>query len=343
MTEPTLLHQVVEANRCFCAGTPQNLDPGGEPFLVVACIDPRLTGLLEQALGLPRNRAVVIRTAGNQISTRNGDVMRSIAVALYVKQAREILVVGHTDCGMAGFSVPAVVECFRQQGIPRDAFGNDDIREWFGAFTDIRANLRNSIENLRNSGLIPAGIKVHGVIVDTIQGNLEVVLDGNVTMPGAALPVIEKEAERPPERTMKRATRSESPEPLTEREDAPAPPPLPKSRKGPIIVQEPSSSPDEDQTASHPDSLLEAIQILREFVREERQNQQLQRFLGNLQIIWKREKSPHRILAELATVAEAYRTRHPELPGALSYLENAIKSGNIDRFGFGEFMRRFLD
>jgi len=134
MTESSLLRQIVEANKSYAAGHPRLLDPEGEPFVVVACIDPRLTGLLEPALGLPRRRAVVIRTAGNQLSEKNSDSLRSLAAALYIKNAGEIVIVGHTDCGLSHFSVPEVVENFRRAGVRRTAFGHEDLRAWFGAF-----------------------------------------------------------------------------------------------------------------------------------------------------------------------------------------------------------------
>src|SRR5512144_647566 len=108
MTESSLLRQIEEANKSYRAGTPRLLDPAGDPFVVICCIDPRLTGFLEPALGLPKHRAVVIRTAGNRMSAADPDALRSVAVALFVKNAREILVVGHTDCGLASFSAVAV-------------------------------------------------------------------------------------------------------------------------------------------------------------------------------------------------------------------------------------------
>ena len=43
---PTLLQQIKEANKRYLTGSPQLLDSTGDPFVVLACMDPRLTGVL---------------------------------------------------------------------------------------------------------------------------------------------------------------------------------------------------------------------------------------------------------------------------------------------------------
>jgi carbonic anhydrase len=343
MTEQTLLRQIVEANKSFIAGNPRLLDPAGEPFLVVSCIDPRLTGLLEPALGLPRHRAAVIRTAGNQLSERTKEELRSIAVALFVKNAREIIIVGHTDCGMAGFSAPEVTENFRRAGIPRSAFGNEDLRTWFGAFPDVRANVVSSVEVLRKSAILPPGMKVHGLVMETDSGAIEVVVDGNLAPDAILRPVVEPEH---PKLTTSQVEKQKKEAETAAAPDAGPPPRLPpaspKPKKGPIVVGQPVAAAKGPQAAS-PDSLLGAAMILREFLDRERHSQQLQRAATDLKSIWRTEKSPSRIIAELGKITSAYEAQYPGLPAAISYLENAIRSGRTDRIGFSEVMKRLLD
>lgn len=343
MADPTLLFQISEANKSFLAGHPQFLDPAGDPFVVVACIDPRLTGLLEPALGLPRNRASVIRTAGNQLSAKNSDAVRSIAVALYVKQAREILVVGHTDCGMAGFSVSEVTENFRKAGVPRSAFGDADLRSWFGAFANIRDNVKSSIEYLRQSGIIARNIKTHGLVLDTNKGAIEVVVDGYlapeptatiataVTGDIFAVPPGEKETEE-------QAPASQSDQ--TPPQQPPAQPGH-KPAKGPVVIGQPP--PIKDQAGAAPNSLVEAVMMLRDFFNREQQSQQMQQAVAELKRIWKVEKSPYSIFVHMKKIVHAYETQYPQLPGALAYLEHAVRAGGADRIGFGEIMRRMFD
>ncbi len=340
MADPTLLNQISEANKGFLAGHPLSLDSAGDPFVVVACIDSRLTGLIEPALGLPRNRASVIRTAGNQLSEKNVDALRSIAVALYVKQAREIVVLGHTDCALAGFSVQEVTDNFRKAGIPRSAFGNDDLRTWFGAFSSIRDNVTGSIAYLRKSGLVPADLKLHGLILDTNSGAIDIVVNGYLAPePGVAVAAatVSTVATAP-------AAAESAPEPASPPQQT-APPKIPapsqqKNAKGPIVIGEPI---EKAAQVPPPDSLVDAVMIVRNFFIRERQSQRMQNVVAKLRRIWKTERSPSSMLEQLRLVAQAYESQYPELPGALAYIENAVRSGGADRIGFGEIIKRILE
>jgi len=311
--------------------------------VVVACIDPRLTGFLEPALGLPRNRATVIRTAGNQLSARTLDALRSIAVALYVKKAREIVIVGHTDCGMAGFSVAEVTDNFRNAGIARSAFGDEDLRTWFGAFASVRDNVLGSIEYLRKSGLISRDVKTHGLILDTSQGTIEVVVDGDLIREGAAPPpvgsVLDKTGptigEKGKEEAMADSATASTPSQVAHPQAEPVP------KKGPIVVGQPAAKP--DRAAAAPGSVVEAALILRDFFNRERQSQQMQKAIADLRSTWRQEKNPYHVVAELQKIGRAYETQYPRLPGAFAYLENAIRSGSADKIGFGEIMKRIFD
>jgi carbonic anhydrase len=319
MTESTLLRQIGEANKSFLAGTSRFLDSGGEPFVVVACIDPRLTGFLEPALGLPRHRAIIVRTAGNQLSERTRDELRSIAVALYVKNAREILVVGHTDCGMSTFSAAEVVEAFRKAGIPRNAFGDEDLRIWFGAFASIRDNVLGSVAFLRKSGIVPRDVKIHGLILETNKGTIETVVDGDlikeVAAPSVAIPEPELPGVAAGTKEKKEAVAVQPPESLPA-PPLPAPPQAePAIKKGPIIVGQPAAKA--EPAVAPPTSLLDAALVLRDFINRERQGQQMQKAIADVKTLWRQEKNPYRVFTELQKMGRAYEKKYPKLPGAL--------------------------
>ena len=63
-------------------------------------MDTRLTCFLPEALGIGRGDVKLIRNAGNTIVGE--DAIRSIAAAIYSLGCEEVMVIGHTDCGMAG-------------------------------------------------------------------------------------------------------------------------------------------------------------------------------------------------------------------------------------------------
>ncbi len=117
--------------------------------------------------------------------------------------------------------------------------------------------------------------------------------------------------------------------------------PEPKPAQGPVVIGQPAAK--KEQAPAPPDSIVEAVMILRNFFNRERQTQQMQQAIAELKRIWKLEKSPYSIFVQLKKIAHAYQTEYPELPGALTYLEAAVRSGNADRIGFGEIMRRMFD
>ena len=67
---------------------------------VLTCMDTRLTALLPAALGLKNGDAKIIKNAGGVITHPYGSVVRSLLVAILELGVEEIMVIGHTDCGV---------------------------------------------------------------------------------------------------------------------------------------------------------------------------------------------------------------------------------------------------
>lgn len=98
-----MIDEILQYNRAFVKGK------GYEPYItskypdekiaVVSCMDTRLTELLPAALGLKNGDAKIIKNAGGVISHPFGSAMRSLLIGIYELDVREILVIGHTDCG----------------------------------------------------------------------------------------------------------------------------------------------------------------------------------------------------------------------------------------------------
>ena len=82
---------------------------GFEPYLctkypdkkiaVVSCMDTRLTALLMASMGLKNGDIKLIKNAGGVVSSPFDSTVRSLLVAVYELGVKEIMIVGHTDCG----------------------------------------------------------------------------------------------------------------------------------------------------------------------------------------------------------------------------------------------------
>ena len=67
---------------------------------IVTCMDTRLVELLPAALGLRNGDVKIIKNAGGTITNPFDSTMRSLLVAVYELGVNEIMVIGHTGCGV---------------------------------------------------------------------------------------------------------------------------------------------------------------------------------------------------------------------------------------------------
>ncbi|MDQ2654677.1 MAG: carbonic anhydrase [Chloroflexota bacterium] len=134
--------------------------PPGRRFAVVACMDARLDPA--RVLGLEEGDAHVIRNAGG----RAGEAIRSLVISQRLLGTQEIIVLHHTDCGMLTFDNDTL------HGIVREQLGADSTAIDFLPFSDVAESVREDIEIIRHSPLIPNDIPVSGFIYDVKTGKI---------------------------------------------------------------------------------------------------------------------------------------------------------------------------
>ncbi|HEY0827456.1 MAG TPA: carbonic anhydrase [Bacilli bacterium] len=153
---------------------------------ILTCMDTRLVELLPRALNLRNGDAKIIKNAGAILTQPFGSAMRSILVAIYEMGAEEVLVIGHDGCGMTNLDTKAMVEKFRANGISDvvlETLENSGIRmdRFLKGFESPEEGVRHSVRIIRNHPLIPALIPVHGFIIHSDTGSLELIIDGYTT------------------------------------------------------------------------------------------------------------------------------------------------------------------
>src|SRR4029434_3862748 len=99
-------------------------------------------------------------------------------------EIHEVLVIGHTRCAMKIDAMTAA-EQMRTRGIPRDAIGGHDLREWLGLIGDERENVRRVVHQMAESRVLPKSIAIHGFVIDVDTGVLAHITSYE---PGAAPP-----------------------------------------------------------------------------------------------------------------------------------------------------------
>ena len=126
---------------------------------VLACMDARLD--VEEALGLRTGDAHIIRNAGGLASA---DAIRSLIVSQQRLGTDEVLVIGHTGCGLEGLD-----EAELQDQLTDHTGRRLDLT--FGAFADIDESVRAQVRILREHPWIQAA-SIHGLVFEVETGRL---------------------------------------------------------------------------------------------------------------------------------------------------------------------------
>lgn len=135
--------------------------PPARQVAVVTCMDARLHP--EDFLGIGLGDAHVIRNAGGRVSE---DAIRSLVISQRLLGTNEVVVIHHTDCGMATFENEDLASKI-QEDLGVDASGHD-----FLTFSDLEQSVRDDLEALRSSELIPSDITLVGAIYDVESGEV---------------------------------------------------------------------------------------------------------------------------------------------------------------------------
>jgi carbonic anhydrase len=177
-----LVEQIIAANHRAAAGDNSAGLRWAEfeeslPLVALTCIDPRLNSLFPGVLGLPPEKFIWLRNAGNIITGPQSSTMRSLALACAIKQGKEVVIIGHTDCQVGKATMMQLLEHFKKNGINRHALP-ENLVEFFGLFASERQNVYKGVEFARSSALLPAGVPVHGMMIDSDTGKLDLVVNG---------------------------------------------------------------------------------------------------------------------------------------------------------------------
>lgn len=177
-----LFEAIIEANHRAAAGDASaGLRPAefadSLPIAALTCIDARLNPLIPEVLGIPEEHFIWLRNAGNIITGPLSSTMRSLALACAVKGAKEITIIGHTDCQVCKTTTLQLLERLKDLGVERHVLP-DNVNEYFGLFSSERQNVIKACDLVRHSPLIGPKIPVHGLLVDIQTGRLEWLVNG---------------------------------------------------------------------------------------------------------------------------------------------------------------------
>ena len=151
-----VIDDLMANNLAFASGLPtRHLDVRPSRRLaIVTCMDSRLD--VFAALHLGDGEAHILRNAGGVITD---DVIRSLAVSQRRLGTREVMLIHHTDCGMQSLTDDGFRSELQQATGVAPAFAIE-------SFTDLDADVRQSILRVRRSVFLPHRDVVRGFVYD---------------------------------------------------------------------------------------------------------------------------------------------------------------------------------
>ena len=147
---------------------------------ILTCMDTRLVELLPAALGLKNGDVKIIKNAGGVVTSPFGSVIRSLLVAIIELGVEEIMVIGHTDCGVQHIDSDMMIHHMKERGISQESidlmkYCGINFEEWLAGFDTAEQSVKDTVDTIRNHPLIPTDIRIGGYVINTVTGELAVV------------------------------------------------------------------------------------------------------------------------------------------------------------------------
>ncbi|MBS5301674.1 MAG: beta-class carbonic anhydrase [Clostridium sp.] len=176
-----MIDEIMEYNRKFVE------NKGYEPYLtskypdkklaILTCMDTRLLELLPAALGIKNGDAKIIKNAGGVIVHPYGSVVRSLLVGILELGVEEVMVIGHTDCGVQGMDGHEMLEKLVERGIDQQHIdivrhSGIDLERWLGGFESVESSVHETVRSLKEHPLMPKNVRISGFIMDSATGEL---------------------------------------------------------------------------------------------------------------------------------------------------------------------------
>lgn len=145
---------------------------------IVTCMDTRLVQLLPAALGLGNGDFKIIKNAGGTITNPFDSTMRSLLVAIYELGVNEVMIIGHTGCGVQGMDAGHMLHLMKERGVDEEHIQlmrhcGIDLDSWLHGFDDTETAVQETVDLVSNHPLMPKDVIVRGYVMDSETGELK--------------------------------------------------------------------------------------------------------------------------------------------------------------------------
>ena len=145
---------------------------------ILSCMDTRLIELIPAALGIKNGDVKIIKNAGGVISHPFDSVMRSLLVAVFELGVTDIMVIGHTDCGVQHINEEVMLQHMVRRGIEHEKIAmarycGIDFDKWLEGFDSVEESVSKTVDSIVDHPFIPKDVNVYGFVMDSVTGKLE--------------------------------------------------------------------------------------------------------------------------------------------------------------------------
>ena len=176
-----MIDTILEYNRKFVeSGEYEKYKTSKYPdkkIAILTCMDTRLVTLLPAALGIRNGDVKLIKNAGAVVTNPFDITIRSLLVAIYELGVNEIMVIGHTGCGVQGMDAGEMLHLMKERGIDDEHISlmrhcGIDLDSWLHGFDDTPSAILETIDLISNHPLVPKDVVVRGYMMDSVTGEL---------------------------------------------------------------------------------------------------------------------------------------------------------------------------
>lgn len=176
-----MIDQMLEFNRRFVESKEyekfQTSKFPDKKIAILTCMDTRLVTLLPAALGIRNGDVKMIKNAGAVVTNPFDSTIRSLLVAIYELGVNEIMVIGHTGCGVQGMDAKEMLHLMKERGIDDEHISlmrhcGIDLDSWLHGFDDTPAAILETVDLISNHPLVPKDVVVRGYMMDSVTGGL---------------------------------------------------------------------------------------------------------------------------------------------------------------------------
>ena len=176
-----MIDTILEYNRKFVeSGEYEKYKTSKYPdkkIAILTCMDTRLVTLLPAALGIRNGDVKLIKNAGAVVTNPFDSTRRSLLVAIYELGVNEIMVIGHTGCGVQGMDAGEMLHLMKERGIDDEHISlmrhcGIDLDSWLHGFDDTPSAILETIDLISHHPLVPKDVVVRGYMMDSVTGEL---------------------------------------------------------------------------------------------------------------------------------------------------------------------------